>query len=711
VKPAPFPVTSRSAARLALVAACLLVLIAPVAASGAAGDGSAGTSGTAALDPAIDGPAAARAAATLPGIDVSHWQGVIDWPRVAGAGRLFAFMKSTDGKVMDDGKMFVDPRFTTNRAGAKANGLRVGMYHFARPGPEAGDAIREARHFVRTTRPVAGELLPVLDIESTGGLDPTGLTTWARRWVREVKRLTGVTALVYTSPYFWKTYHGDTRSLAREGSLLWIAHWTSASSPTVPAANWDGRGWVVWQHSSTGRVPGISGNVDLNRFQGTDLGAITIRRLVANVTGEGGRIRTEPTGLTCRAPATCTRNVDPNATITVRAVPDDGAYFTGWGGACEGTALTCTITMRANRQVTAGFVTDITPPTATIAPPSKHGDPIVVAFDEIVRGVSPTNVVLRHGGAPVPATRTCRSGTGEVVPCATGNVRRVQLRAQEPLVPGAAYRTVVNPQGVPRVRDRVGNPAATTSIRFDAPLGVEEHEPPAVQRWRTGQHPDAFGGTFAVERLAGAELSFSFGGPTVTWYAMRGRAYGKAEVLIDGRSRGVVDLYAPAFRARVGRTFDGLGAGRHTITIRALGAARAGATDRLVTVDAFGTRDGIVRTPITGERWRRVQADRASGGSYAVAELPGSSVTLRFRGSGVDWTTVTGPDRGRARLFVDGALVRTVDLYSLARSFGEVRRVAGLPRGVHTLRIVVTGTSRPAATGAIVAVDRFDVHP
>ena len=65
---------------------------------------------------------------------------------------------------------------------------------------------------------------------------------------------------------------GDTDWFARNGySVLWIANWTTASQPAVPAGGWAGNGWSFWQHSSSGVVPGISGAVDLDRFNGSSL--------------------------------------------------------------------------------------------------------------------------------------------------------------------------------------------------------------------------------------------------------------------------------------------------------------------------------------------------------------------------------------------------------------------------------------------------------
>ena len=119
------------------------------------------------------------------------------------------------------------------------------------------------------------------------------------------------------------------------------------------------------------------------------------------------------------------------------------------------------------------------------------------------------------------------------------------------------------------------------------------------------------------------------------------------------------------------------------------------------------TQAPVVKRPATA--WTQAGTPDASGGSYAVAGHAGAAVRLAFDGTGVDWVTVTGPNRGRAQVFVDGELVRAWDLYSPARTFGVMRTIGGFADGPHVLRIVVMGRHRPASTGSLVAIDRFDV--
>ena len=196
---------------------------------------------------------------------------------VAAAGKRFAFIKASDGFITTNGTMFVDNMYPTNRLGARAVGMLVGAYHFARPDATPGDAIAEADHFVNTASPAGGDLLPVLDLETTGGLTTTPLQTWVRDFMNRVFERTGIRGAIYVSPAFWTKYLGDTATLALEGyQVLWIAHWTTALEPWTPAANWAGAGWAFWQYTSSGSVPGISGRVDLNRYRYTDFTPVLV---------------------------------------------------------------------------------------------------------------------------------------------------------------------------------------------------------------------------------------------------------------------------------------------------------------------------------------------------------------------------------------------------------------------------------------------------
>ncbi|MFM2105861.1 MAG: hypothetical protein RL338_893 [Chloroflexota bacterium] len=205
--------------------------------------------------------------AYLEGIDVSVWQGAIDWSQVAAAGKRFAIVRASAGSLT------ADTRYAANRTGARRAGIPVGAYHFANPDRAANDALNEANWFLANASISSGDMIPALDVEVTNGLSAAEMQAWVSTWLERVRTVTGVRPMIYTSPSFWASALGDTRQFADAGyTVLWIAHW-GASAPTVPAANWGGKGWTFWQYSSTGVVPGISGDVDLDRFRGSSLPA------------------------------------------------------------------------------------------------------------------------------------------------------------------------------------------------------------------------------------------------------------------------------------------------------------------------------------------------------------------------------------------------------------------------------------------------------
>jgi lysozyme len=206
----------------------------------------------------------------MEGIDVSHHNGTPDWSAVVGDGVRFAIAKATEGQT------FVDGEYATNRAQAAAVSLPFAAYHFAQPDTTANDAVLEADHFVNTAQLGRNHLLPVLDLEVNNGLGPKKLRAWTKTWLARVQQRLGVKAIIYTSPSFWNDKMGNSRWFADNGYRLWIAHW-GATQPTVPASNWGGRGWTLWQYTNQGAVDGIDGNVDLDRYAGTSFAPLRIK--------------------------------------------------------------------------------------------------------------------------------------------------------------------------------------------------------------------------------------------------------------------------------------------------------------------------------------------------------------------------------------------------------------------------------------------------
>jgi lysozyme len=196
------------------------------------------------------------------GIDVSHHQGPIDWIAVRNSGISFAFVKASEGLSC------TDPMFRTNWANAHNAGILRGAYHFFRPG---SDPQQQAAHFLAQLGTDPGELPPVLDIELLDGVAPAEVIARAGTCLHSITSAL-IAPILYTGTSFWRDTLKNSASLAKYP--LWIAHYTHALSPTVPRP-WST--WTFWQHSQEGRIPGIAGNVDLNRCNGEMLEKLQVR--------------------------------------------------------------------------------------------------------------------------------------------------------------------------------------------------------------------------------------------------------------------------------------------------------------------------------------------------------------------------------------------------------------------------------------------------
>jgi lysozyme len=228
--------------------------------------------------------AAGAAEGSIRGIDVSRFNGEIDWQQVGETKIRFAYLQASRGSGRDcmvaPAECGRDRTYRSNLRGARANGIRVGAYHraFAAGRSRAkakSDARAEAKVFIRRVGKLRSrDLLPALDVETPfKNLSQVRLRLWIKVWTQRVERRLGAKPIIYTNHSSWQAT-GDTRRFARRGHQLWVANY-NVRSPLVPARNWNGRGWKIWQFTSTGRVRGINGNVDKNRLEG-GLGKITV---------------------------------------------------------------------------------------------------------------------------------------------------------------------------------------------------------------------------------------------------------------------------------------------------------------------------------------------------------------------------------------------------------------------------------------------------
>ena len=199
------------------------------------------------------------------GIDVSNWQGNVDWEEVKDDGQVYAWSKATEGMT------YQDPQFINNMTNGLSAGVVMGAYHFARP--DNNLATEDAANFLTHASPYIGPgfLPPVLDLENpySGGqailltdlFTSNELSTWALEWMNIVENETGVAPIIYINGNYANYLNSSLNAYG-----LWFAQPDELMTPPTNIGNWSD--WNFKQYSWWGEVSGIVGDVDLNIFNG-----------------------------------------------------------------------------------------------------------------------------------------------------------------------------------------------------------------------------------------------------------------------------------------------------------------------------------------------------------------------------------------------------------------------------------------------------------
>ena len=247
---------------------------------GLAADGLVGPQTWAALFP--DGPAFPLDGGLnsfAKGIDVSHYQGTVNWGGVRKAGIMFTFIKATEGTAL------TDETFQANWQGALAAGVRRGAYHFYRP---QYTGVSQAEYFLQTLGSLQnGDLPPVLDAEEIPA--GTGQVPWStdssanaaqiQDFLTAVEKGLGVQPMIYSTASFFQDVMGSTTQFG--GYPLWVAKYPTDNPvslqdpvppypPTILPSGWTS--WNFWQYTQNGTIPGLFDSnqpVDLDLFNGT----------------------------------------------------------------------------------------------------------------------------------------------------------------------------------------------------------------------------------------------------------------------------------------------------------------------------------------------------------------------------------------------------------------------------------------------------------
>jgi len=195
------------------------------------------------------------------GIDVYGGDGAVNWTTVKNSGKMFAFVKATEGVTIKDNV------FPQHWSAMKKAGLIRGAYHYFHP--RTSDPVQQAREFLKTVKLEPGDLPPVLDIETTNGASTSTIVNGMKLWLLEVmkgiQQQTGkkIKPIIYTYPNFWINTLGNPSDFA--SFPLWIAHY-GVDTPWVPSS-WGEGNWMIHQYQGDiSNIAGVSGRGDLNKF-------------------------------------------------------------------------------------------------------------------------------------------------------------------------------------------------------------------------------------------------------------------------------------------------------------------------------------------------------------------------------------------------------------------------------------------------------------
>lgn len=211
----------------------------------------------------------------LKGIDVSQYQGKIDWLLVAENVDFALIRCSIIGLAYPNN---VDLKFYENWEKANGHNIAIGTYCVHQP---LLDVKLQIDNYLQH-RPVYSDFPPIIDVEISNGLSSDTITKHLLGCINYLYSQTGVYPIIYTSAGFWEQHiniavFGDTGHLK-----LWLASWTS--EPHIP------RGWnnyYIWQYSSTGNVPGIQGAVDMNSMLEEEQYSVILKRSASRYSGLG----------------------------------------------------------------------------------------------------------------------------------------------------------------------------------------------------------------------------------------------------------------------------------------------------------------------------------------------------------------------------------------------------------------------------------------
>ncbi len=187
----------------------------------------------------------------IEGIDVSHWEGDINFREVKDAGIRFVYIKATEGDA------YIDPDYERNYREARKVRMKIGFYHYV-TARTAEEAKNEARHFADVIRGKRYQGRPVMDFESFGSLTRERINEISLAFLQELRELTGNGVAIYSD--------ANNASNTFDARLSVYPLWIAQYGVTHPDMQNHWSKWSGWQYTDNGRVNGIRGGVDRDYF-------------------------------------------------------------------------------------------------------------------------------------------------------------------------------------------------------------------------------------------------------------------------------------------------------------------------------------------------------------------------------------------------------------------------------------------------------------
>ena len=182
------------------------------------------------------------------GIDISHFQGLVDWNQLQDQSIQFVIIKASQGNH------YIDKHYQSNWKKSQSTTLWRGAYHYLDP---EYSGISQALHFIKTTQGNFGEFAPVVDLEAFEDKKVEDVIGVLAEYLAIIEQKTGCLAIIYTSPNFWRQL--DDHDYGRHA--LWLADY--AEKPQIPNG-W--KTWSMWQYTNKGKIQGINGLIDKSKL-------------------------------------------------------------------------------------------------------------------------------------------------------------------------------------------------------------------------------------------------------------------------------------------------------------------------------------------------------------------------------------------------------------------------------------------------------------